>query len=797
MADLKYALRMLIKRPGTTVLAIIALALGIGLTATMFSIVQGVILRGLPFDESEKILYVGRVNTTQPGRPGSTSLHDFVDWRTSQTSFDLLGVFTQTTRVVTGGLAPERYRGALVTPNAFRILRVAPVLGRDFVEADSAPGAPQVALLSYRVWKSQFEGRPSVINETVRVNGLPTTIIGVMPEKFGFPETQDFWQPLELKLAPKRGEGTFVNVMGRLKAGVSIERAQTEFAAIAKNLATQYKENENQGVQIIKLIDRFIPGEIYTTLMSMLGAVFGVMLIACANVTNLQLARAAERTKEVALRTTLGASRGRIIRQMLVEGVLLAGAGAMIGLGIAKVGVGFFNRSIVDTNPPFFIDIRIDWVVLAFAMALTGVAAIVSSLLPALRATKLNLNTVLKDEGRANTGISMGRFSRWLVVAEVLLSCVLLVVSGMMIKSIVLSGRTTYPFPVSEIFVAGLNLDAKKYPTDADLLQMYDRIEPRLRSVPGVRALALTTGSPGAAGGATLGVEGRVYESDKAYPTVGRMSVTPGFFDVVHSAPIRGRLLKTTDAAGAERVAVIDDLLQARHFPNEDPIGRRVRLGTTDKAPWVTIVGVVPSLAAVERRELGAETIYLPLTQNATNGPTLLAASTGDPLQLTAPLRRAVLEVDPDIPLAQPNSLAANYARNGWRFRVFGGLFLSFGVAALLLASAGLYGVMSFGVRRRTQEIGVRMALGATRKAVVTMILWQGIWRVGLGIALGLLPAWGLANLMTALFYNTVTPTDVTSYAVTVVVLGLSGFCASVVPALRAASVDPLVALRN
>ena len=391
----------------------------------------------------------------------------------------------------------------------------------------------------------------------------------------------------------------------------------------------------------------------------------------------------------------------------------------------------------------------------------------------------------------------MGRFSRWLVVAEVLLSCVLLVVSGMMIKSIVLSGRTTYPFPTHEIFLAGLTLDEKKYVTDDDVLRMYERLDAKLSTVPGVRRIALTTGTPPASYGGRMIVEGRVYESEKAYPSASWLGATPGFFDVVRVSPVRGRLIKETDTAATEKVTVIDEAFAARHFPGEDPIGRRIKFPVNEKSQWWTIVGVVPSLGARERRDAGSEAAYTPLAQAVTRTPMILASTSGDPLSLTSGLRKAVLEIDQDVPLAQPNSLVAQYGRNGWRFRVFGSLFLSFGVAALLLASAGLYGVMSFGVRRRTQEIGVRMALGATRKAVVMMILWQGIWRVGLGIALGLLPAWGLANLMTALFYNTVTPTDVTSYAVTVVVLGVSGFCASVVPALRAASVDPLVALRN
>jgi predicted permease len=527
----------------------------------------------------------------------------------------------------------------------------------------------------------------------------------------------------------------------------------------------------------------------------MLGAVFGVMLIACTNVANLQLARAAERMREVALRMTLGAGRVRIIRQLLLEGLMLSAAGAALGLGIAKVGITLFNENIGDTSPPFWIDIRIDLTVLAFVSGLTIIAALAASLVPALRATRQDLNSVLKDEGRGTTALYMGRLSRSLVIVEVLLSCCLLIVSGLMIKGIIALGHVQYPYATKDVLVGGVSATSSKYPAAADKARLADRIEAELRGVPGVRDVSLSSGTPESSGTTTVAVEGETYASSNQQPSARRLAISTKFFDVLRVGLLSGRPFSSQDGADATSVAIVDQDFATKVFGRTDVLGRRLRLGGDASAPWLTIVGIVPRLSTARSRGR-TEYVFVPLAQSPQTGFTVLASAATNPVGLVPGLRSALLRVDEDIALSQPDSLAADYWRSGWHYRVFGTLFMSFGLTALLLASAGLYGVMAFSVKRRTNEIGVRMALGANRTNILRMVLFQGMWRCVLGVVLGLWPAYLLGGAMTELLFN-VTPTDPLVVSITLTALLTAGFLASVVPALRAASVHPMVALRN
>jgi len=792
--DIRFGFRMLRKRLGTSVLAVATLAMGIGLTTVMFSIVQGLILRGLPFPESERITHLGRV-VGGGTNVQNTPVHDFLDWKASQTSFEGLSGFSTGGATLSDESGSERYRLGRITTNTLHLLRIAPVIGRDFTDADGQPGAPMVVLIGDQAWSSQFQRTPAVINKAVRLNGAPATIIGVMPPKFGYPNSQQIWTPLQLTLPEKRGTGQFVEVIGRLKSDSSLARASAEFEAIGRRLREAYPENKDVTIRVQSFMSRFVPAQIARTFYAMLAAVFGVMLIACTNVANLQLARAAERMREVALRMALGAGRGRIVRQMLVEGLMLATAGALIGLAIARVGIELFVRNVADTSPPFWLDIRLDLTVLAFVTGLTVIAALAASLIPALRATRQDVNAVLKDEGRGTTGLRMGRFSRGLVVVEVLLSCCLLIVSGLIMKGVITLGRISYPYSTEDVLVAGLNPSDTKYPDEAARLRLIDRIETTFRSAAGVREVALSSGVPENPGFTSVAIEGATYASPKEQPNTRRLSISTRFFDVLRVRPLSGRVFSPLDDITSERVVIVGTEFAQKHFPGLDPIGRRIRLGD-EKAPWLSIVGVVPKLATPRNNQAVTETVYVPLAQAPQLGVTVLALGNANPNVLTPALRRAAVSVDQDLALANPTSLAASYYQNSWHFRVFGTLFMSFGLAALLLASAGLYGVMAFSVRRRTNEIGVRMALGAHKSRIVRMVLFQGMWRCALGVVLGLVPAWYLGTAMRELLFN-VTPSDPVVIAVTTVGLLGAGLLASIVPAMRAASVDPLVALRS
>ncbi len=810
--DLRYALRMIGKRPGTSAIAILALALGIGLTTTMFSIIEGVLLRGLPFEDSDRILSVTRSHRQQPPRRDPMPLADFLEYRARQTSLDFLAAYGGTAAIVSGDTAlPERLRGSRITPNLMQALRVAPVLGRDFVDADAAPGAPRVALISYRQWQSRFGGAPEAVGAVIRLNGQPTTVVGVMPEKFGFPEAEDIWVPMPRDLpttssTPEPGAsiaaaipGTpapvMVEVLGRARDGVTLERAAAEFAAIAQQIPASQPESRDYTVHVEPFLQQAVPRQIRTTFYAMMAAVFGVMLIACVNVTNLPLARAAERTKEFAIRSALGSGRWRIVRQSLAEGLVLSIGGAALGLLLAQAGTTYFMSAIADTQPPFWIDVRLDQTVLAVVMLIVVATTIVSSTAPGLRVARLDANAVLKDDTRGATSVRMGRFGRTLVVAEVAVSCALLVVSGLMIRNILVSTRVTYPFATRDVLFGQTRVEERTFADPAAVRRAQEELEAQLLSVPGVRSAALTTSVPGFAGTPQFSLDGASYAQPQDRPRARRAFITPGYFDVLGVQVRAGRPFTAADTEGALPVAIVDEAFAARYLPNGGALGARVRVGD-EKQPWLTIVGVAPSLVLPNRASQIVESIYTPLAQSPQRGIVVLARTAGEPMAIATPLRTAVARALQEAPLVNVNSLSGELWRNGWEVRLFGGLFLSFGAAALLLAAVGLYGVMAFTVRRRTQEIGVRMALGASRRGVLGLVLWQGLWRVAIGVVLGLLPGWFLATLMSELL-DDVAPHDPFVHGATVLTLLASGALATLVPALRASAVDPLIALRQ
>jgi putative ABC transport system permease protein len=798
LKDMRYVVRTIAKRPGTSAIAILALALGIGLTTTMFSIVQGVILRGLPFEASERIMFVSRATAKEPARRDAWTLHDTADLRQRQTSLEALAAYGRAPAIIADDTAlPERLRGVRVTPNLMRVLRVAPVIGRDFVDTDGAAGAPAVALISYRQWQSRFGGRPEVIGAVIRLNNQQATIVGVMPEHFGFPEAEDVWMPLATDLPAKRGEGQRVNVIGRLRNGLALEASRAEFTNLAQQLAVEHVDNKDLTARVDPFIDQAVPQRIRTTFFTMMAAVLGVMLIACVNVTNLQIARAAERTREFAVRSALGSGRWRIVRQSLTEGLLLSVAGAVIGVALAHVGTGYFMHAIADTEPPFWIDVRVDATVLLFVSAVIAATAIVSSLAPGLRVASLDVNAVLKDDTRGATGVRLGRLGRWLVVVEVAVSCVLLVVSGLMIRTIVSSSRMEFPFATRDVFFGQTRLDERPFPETTDIVRAVERLSTELERLPGVRRAAIASSIPGSAGTPSFIVDGAPETPADARPRAGRILATPGYFEVLGAQIRSGRLFTAVDAAGGEPVAVVDEAFATRYLTPGGALGRRIRFGD-EKSPWLTVIGVVNTLVPdTGDPERVVETVYLPFVQAPDRGFVLLARTTGDPVALGPGVRALVARDFQDTPVANVNSLAGDLWKRGWAVRLFGGLFLLFGGAALLLAAAGLYGVMAFTVRRRTQEIGVRMALGATRPSVLRLVVWQGLWRVMLGIVLGLAPGAFLGGLMEGLIGDNISPADPLVHALTAATLLTSGVLASLVPAVRAASVDPLLALRH
>jgi predicted permease len=796
LSDLKFGLRMLIKQAGTSALAIAALALGIGLTTTMFSIVDAAFLRGLPFDHAERIVALSRERLNGGLGNQSGTPHDFVDWRAAQHSFeDLAATSPFPANVSSAGEFAERYRAAAITPNTLRVLRVQPATGRDFADADGQPGAPAVVLISHAIWLGKFKSDPAAIGRTIRINGEVSTIVGVMPPRFGFPQTADLWVPLKLELPAKRGEGRFLAVFGRLKPEASLASSQADLKTIARQLAQQYPENAGFSASVQPYVRRFIGPQIIAVLSTMLLAVFGVLLIACVNVTNLQLARAAERMKEMAVRLALGASRMRIVQQLLVEGLLLATAGAVLGVGLAAVGTRWFMRAIADTNPPFWINVRIDVRVLLFVTGLTLIAAIASSLVPALRIARQSVNNALKDETRSSTGVRVGAFSRVLVAAEMTLSFVLLVVSGLMIKSVVATSTIRFPFDTG-VTTARVMIDERSYPSDVQVSQTVERLRDRMAAAPGMKNVAVSTDPPDGGGPVALTVQGEPPVDDAKRPRVRRVNISPEFFDVLNVRVEQGRSFQPSDREGGLLVTVVSADLARKFFPNGDAIGRRIQLGLEADRPWRTVVGIVPSLNVTTALEDTTDTAFVPIAQSRSRDVFLFASASGATADLGQTMRRAARDVDPNLPLYNVDTLKAQYDQRSWPYRVFGALFMTFGLAALVMAAAGLYGVIAFGVRRRTQEIGVRMALGAGRPAIIQMILRQAVWQIVIGVGVG----FGLGGLLGSslkLLLFQVSAWDPLVFGGTILVLAGTALVASLIPALRAASIDPLKALRT
>jgi putative ABC transport system permease protein len=797
MPNLRLALRLLHRQPLVSTLAIVALALGIGLTTTMFSIVNGVVLRGLPFEQSDRLMHVAPFDI-KGNDDFEAAQWEFAEWRAEQRSFeDLAGFYMGNANVVAPDGLPERHRGVWITPNLFRVLRTQPALGRDFEDADGRPGAAPVAIISDRVWRDRFQARPEIVGQVLRVNGVATTVVGVMGPKFAFPLSHDLWVALAVNPAREARAATQdLEVIGRLRDGVSRTQATAEFTGLERQL-NQHDAARRDAltVEIKPYVEEFLGSGAVGLLSLMLAAVMLVLVIACVNVANLVLARAADRSREVAVRSALGATRAQVVVQMLTEVLALAVAGAAIGLAIAWTGIGMFNRAIVDTNPPFWLDIRVDATVLLFVTVVTVVATLVAGLVPALRASRSDVAPILNDEGRGTTSITIGRLARGLVVGEVALSFALLVTSALAIRSILNVTAFDPGIATRDVFLGRVSLPAADYGDDEGRRRFAEALLDRTAALPGVQRAALSTNLPPGAEERPVALPGETYADERAYPRAQVAAVSEGYFDVLRMRPRQGRVFLPSDVASSLPVAVVSESFVAAHHP-QGALGRQVRVVERDRETWRTIVGVVQDVMEMDAGPFTVAAVYVPLAQSPSAVVSVLLHSSGDPLAQTSAVRRVVAEIDRNLPIYNVGTLQKNLDANQWSWRVFGGLFTAFGAAALFLAVVGLYGVMAFTVSRRTPEFGVRMALGAAPATLVRLVLTQGAWQVGAGMLLGLALAVPLSRGMTLLLFQ-VEPGDPRVFAIVAAVLVITGFFAAIVPARRAARVDPMTALRQ
>ncbi len=792
--DLRATLRTLRRSPGLVILAVAALAMGIGFTTTMFSIVRGG-TRPLPFPDADDLLVVTRT-LPRLGLPdlGATAF-DYRQWSVQQTGFMGLAAFSTSAFNLSGqGERPERIPGAVVTAGTFELLGQPPALGRSFGDDDARAGAPAVVVIGHDLWKRRFEGRRDVLGTTLRIDGRPYTIVGVMPEGFGFPVNASAWVPLEVTGAEMPVDGGNLQVFGRLRPGVTLARAQTEFGAVAARLAERFPDSHaDLGIRLYPFVETEMPRELARVMFLMVAATSFVLFIACANVANLLLARAVLRTRDVAIRTALGASRTRIVLQQLGESLLLASVGALLGIAIAGVAVRFFDRATAHIIEAFWMEFRVDGLSLLFATGLTGLAAVAAGIMPGWRASRADPGEALKDQAHGSSTQRIGRVSGFLVAGEVALSCGLLVMTLILVQTALDLRAVAMPFDARAIFTAEIGLPQHVLADRAARNRLHAELIQAVGDLPGVASAALAGMLPGRGSGSwAFELEDEPAADAASRPKTQVAAVTPGFLDVLGGRILRGRDINALDTEDAPGVALANQSFAARFSPDADVLGRRIRVGNAS----YTIVGLVPDLQVQDVEDTRGDGLYLPLAQTGVFTTRVLAATHAEPLALAQPVLAAVERVAPDLPVYGIMTLHDAIYEDKRVLDALGTLFFLFGLGALFLTVVGLYGVVSFGVAQRTREIGIRRALGAHPYAVVMLVLRGGMRWVGAGLVAGLAIAFVLSRAFVA-GVEAARPAGVLTFTLVTGSLVLTSLCALIVPSRRALGVDPTRALRN
>jgi putative ABC transport system permease protein len=828
--DLRLGVRMLVKERSFCALAVVVLSLGICGVTTMFSVVNGVMLRGFGFPNADRLVsatFIDPTSTNFFGVNQQISSMDFEELAPEQHSLESIAAYLNGSTVnVTVGGKPQRYTGAYTTENFLRALGVSPLIGRDFTADDNTPGAEKVALIGYAIWQRDFGGDPDIAGRQVRINGKPATIVGVMPKGFAFPANEELWIPLYSEFPPLPRNDPRANnpsVLGLLKAGVTLDQASAEFTALARHFADAYPATNkpfNTG-RVEPLIETFTPRALRGTLLTMLGFCVGVLLIACVNVMNMQFARATLRAKELAIRSSLGASRLRLISQMLTESLLLAGIGASIGVGLAYLATDWLQATVrsFDNPPPAYITFDVDGFVLSVTVAATLVAAVASGLLPAWMSARADTNAVLRDGGRGSTSRSAALVSRALVVVQIVVTCVLLIGSLLQVRSILKQQTIDYGYDIDGVISARMGLMDGDYPSQESRKLFYDRLLRDLAAVPEFDAVALTNRFRMLfSGNVPIEIDGRAYKENRDRPTANFEQIGGAFFDVTGQRLLEGRGFADNDSDARQAVAIVNAAFARKHFGADSAIGRRFRTMTnngTQAGPWRTIVGVVSTVRMLgPGSNPGADDTgyYVPFYAPAFGPPlpgpfisqfaTIMAKPRGGRRAdlLANVLRREVAKRDPNLPLyfvGTPRSQIEVFVA---QVRIVATMFTIFGAVAIVLASVGIYGVMSFAVSQRRQEFGVRMALGADDRRILGMVLQQGVAQIALGLAFGLGLALAIALVAGRGIQNMlfgVTPHDPLTYGAVFAIVTLVSLVATMVPARRATRVDPMIALRT
>jgi putative ABC transport system permease protein len=791
--DIRYAVRQLVRTPGFTIVALLTLSLGIGVGSAIFSVVNGVLLRPLAYPEPDGLVRVHEI--LQKFGRFSVAPANFLDWRQQNTVFERIAAFTGNGATLNGPNGPERINGASVSWDTFDLLRVQPAMGRTFRAEEDAPGKDGVIILSHGMWQRRFGGNPGIIGQSVNLNGAPVTIVGVMPAGFAFSGESEFWRPIAINPNnPTRG-GHFLAVIARLKPGVTAERASVEMKTIAERLAIQYPAaSANETAEVIPLHESVVE-TVRPALLILLAAVAVVILIACANVANLLLVRASIRGKEIAIRTALGAGRRRLVMQMLAESVVLSVSAGVLGLLIAYWAITPITTLSAGSIPRTR-DITIDGNVLGFAFALSVATGLLFGLAPAWQASRTTIGSVLKEGGRSSTAAG-GRWVRHtLLIAEVAMSIVLLVGAALLLRSFAKVTSVDPGFRPDNVLAFRVALPGNSYRESHHRIAFFDTLLERLEALPDVVSAATIQTLP-MRGDYILSfvIRGRPEPKPNEGPSANYRSISAHYFQTMGIPLVRGRTFTSQDTEKAPMVAIVDQKFVERNFPDVDPIGQGIDIGNGTDG-FYEIVGVVGNVRDLALESDPGPTMYVPYPQGVFSAVSVVVRTKSDPAQLSSAARQTVREIDQNLPAFAMTPLATVMSESVAQRRFSMLLLGVFAAIALFLAAVGLYGVVAYSVSQRTQEIGLRMAIGAQRRDVLRLVVGGGMKLALVGVAIGVGSALALAGLVRTMLFQ-VEPFDPTSYSATAIVLLAVAALACYVPARRAMRVDPIIALRQ
>jgi predicted permease len=797
--DVRYAVRMLFRNPGFTTIALLTFAVGIGMNTAVFSVFNGVLLRPLPYPDTDRITMMWLDNRPAGIKEDIGSYPNYLDWRAQSQSYEHVAAFTGANFTLTGSEEPERIRGAQTTANFFSVVGLQPVLGRLYTEVNETPGNDRVVLISHGLWQRKFGGRNDVLEQRLTLNGQPFEIIGVMPPELRMPRDAQLWKPLAPDSGLRDARGSFwLPVVGKLKPGVTAEEAQTELSAIAARIEQAYPaQMQGFGAYIVPLHTQIV-GQIERSLQILMAAVGCVLLIACANLGNLMLGRTAARRKELAIRTALGAKRGRLIRQIVTETFVLAVAGSVLGLLLAFWATEFFV-SLAGSTIPRPEAIAIDTRVVLFTLGLAGISALIAGLIPAVQASRMSLREHLQEGGRDSASGGSRNTRSVLIAVEMALAFILLAGAGILVRTLWSMQDVPRGFSTDRIAVATLSLPQVLFAQPADVRGFYSRLLDRVRTLPGVESAATATGilQPLVTNSGVYSFEGKPSPPPEQRVEFPVEAVSPGFFETIGAQFAAGRDFEPRDHADAPRAIIINETLAQLGWPGQDPIGRRMRSGGDNStAPWLTVVGVVKDMHRAEVTRAIRPELYMCALQVTPRTQMLVVRTTDDPVSILPTLRREVQALNPQLPLFATGTLADDVSETLTEPRFRAVLLAVFAVIAMLLASIGIYGVTAHAVGQRTQEVGVRMALGAQRTDVLLLMLRQHLRPALIGVAVGLAGAIALARFLQSMVFGVAATDPATLTVMSLALLSVS-VAACWIPAQRATRVDALIALRN